>query len=192
MSSRAADGRSAMSNVVGDCLGLFASNSYEDAMTSKICYLDFDGVTHFAPVYWNKERGMHFDEPRHNLFEWAPLLKDLLGQFPEVEIVLSTAWVRAQGFDYAKSMLPLALQARVIGATFDNRFNQELDFDLMPRGLQVFGDVVRRRPSAWFAIDNDGQGWPQVCSNQLIKTDDSRGLSEPMVQDALLKMLTSL
>lgn len=161
-------------------------------MTNKICYLDFDGVTHFAPVYWNSERGMHFDEPGHIFFEWTPVLESLLSQFPEVKIVLSTAWVRAQGLDFAKSMLPLSLQARVIGATFDNRYTQKLDFDLMPRGQQVCGDVVRRRPSNWFAIDNDDQGWPHVCRSRLIKTDDSRGLSDPMVQSAILKTLASL
>jgi hypothetical protein len=159
---------------------------------SKFCYLDFDGVTHFAPVFWHQEQGMHFDEPGHVLFEWAPILERLLHPYPEVRIVLSTAWVRAQGLDYAKSMLPLALQSRVVGATFDNRFIQKLDFDLMPRGVQVCADVVRRRPDNWFAIDNDDEGWPQVCRSRLIKTDDGLGLSDPNVQEEIRKMVASM
>ncbi|MGZ8968634.1 MAG: HAD domain-containing protein [Telluria sp.] len=159
---------------------------------SKICYVDFDGVTHIAPVFYSRERGMHFNEAGHVLFEWMPILERLLHPYPDVQIVLSTAWVLARGYEFAKSQLSPALQTRVIGATFDSRYTQKLDFDLMPRGLQILRDAERRRPTSWFAIDNDDHGWPEACRDRLVRTTDRHGLDDPSVQDSILRMLNSL
>jgi len=156
-----------------------------------VCYCDFDGVTHFDSVYVSSSRGIHMTAHGHELFEWAPILEQLLQPFPEVEIVLSTSWVRARSLEFAKAQLSPALQARVVGATFDNRVTQKLDFDLMPRGLQVWRDVERRKPTKWFAIDNDDRGWPAWCRDHLIKTEDHLGMSDIGVQDAIRKVLAS-
>jgi len=101
-----------------------------------VCYLDFDGVTHVHAVYWSPNRGIHVTTPGHTLFEWAPILEQMLKPYPDVKLVLATSWVRARGFEFAKAQLLPALQARVMGATFDNRIVQKLDYDLMPCGLQ--------------------------------------------------------
>ncbi|NHZ43639.1 HAD domain-containing protein [Massilia aquatica] len=159
---------------------------------SLLCYLDYDGVTHFDSVYVNPNRGIHMAVPGPKLFEWAPILELLLQPFPEVKIVLSTSWVRLKNLEFAKAQLPPKLQAKVIGATFDNRVTQKLDFDLMPRGLQVWRDVERRKPANWFAIDNDERGWPSWCRDRLIKTEDHLGLSDNSVQEAIRKLLVSL
>lgn len=156
-----------------------------------LCFLDYDGVTHVDSVFWSPDRGIHITRPGHSLFEWAPILEQLLLPHPEVKIVLSTSWVRLRGLAFARAQLPSALQARVIGATFDNRITQKLEFDLMSRGRQVCSDVERRRPTKWFAIDNDDKGWPPPCRDRLVKTDDNLGLSCPNVQDAVQKMLLS-
>ncbi len=156
-----------------------------------VCYCDFDGVTHDDAVYSSRQGEIHMRTPGRTLFEWLPLLEDLLDPHPDVKIVLSTSWVRFKGFEFAKSRLTAGLQSRVIGATFDNRETQKFDFDGMSRGLQVCADVGRRRPTRWFAIDNDDQGWPAWCRDHLIKTDDRLGLSEPAVQDQIRKMLAT-
>jgi hypothetical protein len=106
-------------------------------------------------------------------------------------IVLSTSWVRLRGLEFAKSKLPAALRARVVGATFDNRIMQKLEFDMMSRGCQVYAEVERRKPAKWFAIDNDDSGWPSFCREKLIKTDDNLGLSSAEAQDAIRSMLAS-
>lgn len=156
-----------------------------------VCYLDFDGVTHVHAVYWSPNRGIHVTTPGHTLFEWAPILEQLLKPYPDVKLVLATSWVRARGFEFAKAQLLPALQARVMGATFDNRIVQKLDYDLMPCGLQGCSDVERRKPAQWFAIDNDDQGWPAAGRNKLVKTSDNLGLSDPAAQEAVRKMLVS-
>lgn len=156
-----------------------------------VCYCDFDGVTHDDAVYSSRDDDIHIRTPGRTLFEWLPLLEELLVPYPHVKIVLSTSWVRFKGFEFAKSRLTVGLQSRVIGATFDNRVTQKYDFDSMSRGQQICADVERRMPARWFAIDNDEKDWPECCRDLLIKTNDRLGLSEPGVQDQIRKMLAT-
>lgn len=158
----------------------------------KICYLDFDGVLHDDAVYCTPKRGIYMGKAGRVLFEWIPILDALLAPHPDVKIVLSTSWVRGRSFEFAKGRLSPTLQARVIGATFHNRLMQKIEFDFMPRGMQVWSDVQRRQPTSWFAIDNDAKGWPDHCRDRLIKTEDLLGLSDLAVQIAIRDMLTSL
>jgi hypothetical protein len=156
-----------------------------------VCYCDFDGVTHDDAVYSSRHDGIHIRTPGRTLFEWLPILEKLLAPYPDVKIVLSTSWVRVKGFEFAKRQLTPGLQSRVIGATFHNRETPKFDFDNMSRGMQIFADVRRRKPTRWFAIDNDDHAWPAGCRENLIKTDDRLGLSDPSVQDAIRKVLAS-
>lgn len=158
---------------------------------TKICYVDFDGVTHDDAVYWSRREGIFMGTPGRALFEWLPILEELLAPYPDVKIVLSTSWVRVKNFEFAKRQLPSSLQKRVVGATFHNREMQKFDFDNMSRGMQICADVGRRKPAGWFAIDNDDQGWPAWCRDRLIKTEDRLGLSDPAVQDLVRKMLAT-
>ncbi|PHV04077.1 hypothetical protein CSQ96_27580 [Janthinobacterium sp. BJB412] len=157
-----------------------------------VCYLDFDGVVHDDDVYWSPKRGIYIKTPDRTLFEWMPILDELLVPYPTVKIVLSTSWVRTKSFEFAKSQLSPMLQARVIGATFHNRLMQKLEFSLMARGQQIWEDVGRRKPTGWFAIDNDDKGWPPQCRDRLVKTEDRLGLSDPVVQVEIQRMLMSL
>lgn len=160
-------------------------------MMTKICYVDFDGVTHDDAVYWSRREGIFMGTPGRALFEWLPILEELLAPYPDVKIVLSTSWVRVKNFEFAKKQVPSSLQKRVVGATFHNREMQKFDFDNMSRGMQICADVGRRKPAGWFAIDNDDQGWPAWCRDRLIKTEDRLGLSDPAVQDLVRKMLAT-
>lgn len=168
-------------------------SSAKDALRAPlwVCYCDYDGVVHDDAVYWSPKMGIHMRTPGRTLFEWLPLLEELLAPYPEVKIVLSTSWVRVKSFGFAKRQLTPALQSRVIGATFHNRETQKFQFDNMSRGSQVWADVERRKPERWFAIDNDEHGWPDWCRDQLIKTDDRLGLSDPLAQHSIRKLLAS-
>ncbi|MGF6183441.1 hypothetical protein ABIB42_004496 [Massilia sp. UYP32] len=156
-----------------------------------VCYFDFDGVTHDDAVYTSPEAGIHIRTPGRTLFEWLPIFEELLAPYPDVKIVLCTSWVRVFGFEFAKHQLTPSLQSRVIGATFHNRETPKFAFDNMSRGMQICTDVRRRKPTRWFAIDNDDHAWPAGYRENLIKTDDRLGLSDPGVQDAIQKLLAS-
>jgi hypothetical protein len=155
----------------------------------KILYLDYDGVLHDDEVYFHRKRGIYIKTPGRVLFEWMPILEEILAAHPEVKIVLSTSWVRFRSFDFAKGKLSGVLRERVIGATYHKRFMRKEWFVTLPRGEQIAQDVLRRGPKAWFAIDDDFHQWPDWCWDNLIRTYGSVGISDPEVQFAIRTML---
>jgi len=157
---------------------------------NKICYLDFDGVLHSSEVFLSRHLGIHMQAHGRALFEWAPILVELLEPHPEVSIVLSTSWVGERGKEFACGVLPPALKERVIGATYspDNlRY-----FDAWSRGRQVTSDAQSRKLDSWFAIDDDDRGWPPGAADRLVLTDGSNGISSVASQNAIRRVLLSL
>lgn len=142
-----------------------------------VLYLDFDGVLHHENVWWHPKRGAYIFETHYQLFQHAALLEQLLAPYPEVQIVLSTSWVRRYGVSKSAKFLGPVLRKRVIGATFHSKMDVQLFLDL-PRGLQVWADVVRRRPAKWLALDDVDDGWPAQARANFVKTDDILGISE--------------
>ena len=158
---------------------------------NRILYLDYDGCLHHEQVFFHPRHGIYMNTPGRSLFEWMPILDELLRPHPDVSIVLSTSWVRAKNFSFARKQLSPALRERVIGATFHSRFMHNEAFARLPRGVQIEDDVARRAPQSWLAIDDDAMGWPDWCRNNLVQTDGNCGISDPAVQDAIRKMLGS-
>jgi len=152
------------------------------------CYLDFDGVLHDECVYSSRAAGIFIATPGRTLFEWMPILEELLAPHPDVKIVLSTSWVHVKGFNFAKRKLSLSLRARVVGTTYDRSLSS-IDFVRVPRGRQVLNDVERRKPESWFAIDDDDYRWPQEYRDRLVRTSGDTGLNDPEVQAAIREIL---
>ncbi len=146
-----------------------------------VLYFDFDGVLHHENVLWHPKRGPYIGaQPHYKLFQHAQLLEGLLSPYPEVKIVLSTTWARTYGFHRAAKMLPAGLRDRVIGATFHTGMFID-EFLAGSRGMQVWGDVVRRKPRDWIALDDDHVDWPKWCQDNYIQTHEHEGISEPAV-----------
>ncbi len=158
----------------------------------KICYLDYDAVLHDGNVLRNRTTGMTIKTVGRIFFEWMPILDELLAPYPDLKIVLSTTWVRELGFNAAKHELSKSLQERVVGATFLHPKIVKAEFDTMSRGMQIWGDVERRKPSHWFALDDDAFGWPAWCKEHLIQTSDRLGLSDPAVQERVRQRLAEI
>lgn len=158
---------------------------------SRYIFLDFDGVLQHEGVYVHPKKGIYIREPGFTLFQWMPILEELLIPHPEVAIILSTSWVRVKSFSFAKSQLSPLLQARVIGATFHKReMNKEL-FAQLTRASQILGDVSRRGiDEDWIAIDDDAEGWPLMYARNLIRTEGAVGISAPAVQAEIKAWLT--
>ena len=156
-----------------------------------LLYLDFDGVLHPEYCYWHPRKGPYLKAPGHSLFEHLALLERLLDPHPAVRIVLSTTWVQTYMFSATARKLGPALRPRVVGATFHTGMNKE-GFRDMPRGLQVLGDVARRQPSAWLALDDDPTGWPSDTQDKLVLTHGLHGLGEDRAQLELKTKLQML
>lgn len=157
---------------------------------TKICYLDFDGVLHSDEVYLSRDFGIHMQAKGRALFEWAPILEDLLAPHHDVSIVLSTTWVAEFGFDFARDVLPAGLQQRVVDATYKPENLRY--FDAWPRGRQVTSDVQVRKPDRWFALDDDSSGWPDWASGHVIQTLGTTGIGVQEVQNQIRRILKAL
>jgi len=90
----------------------------------------------------------------------------------------------------AKHLRP-SLRARVIGATFHSRMDEQ-EFGELPRGMQVWNDVLRRKPRGWLALDDDGLDWPEWCMANFIQTHANNGISDPEVLAKFKRKLTDL
>lgn len=157
-----------------------------------VLYLDFDGVLHHENVLWHPKKGAYLGAPPHyKLFQYADLLVSLLSPYPSVKIVLSTTWARVYGCEKAAKRLPPGLRDRVIGATFHSRMFKE-EFMAAPRGMQVWGDVVRRKPRDWIALDDDYLHWPKWCLDNYIQTHEHEGISDPAVLTKIEEKLAKL
>lgn len=160
-----------------------------------VLYLDFDGVLHPEDVNFHPARGAYLGPQSaaagHKLFEYAQQLTSVLAPYPDAKIVLSTSWVQHRSYSQAMKRLPVALQQRVIGATFhDGQMSREAWFELSRR-LQVLGDVGRRRPRHLVALDDDAEDWPKEYSVKLVKTDHVSGLARLGAVDQLRRHLNT-
>jgi hypothetical protein len=157
-----------------------------------ICYLDYDAVLHDGNVLRNRNRGVYIKTPGRTFFEWMPILEDLLAPYPDLKIVLTTTWVRELGFNETKYELSESLRDRVLGSTFLRPKVVKAEFDTMSRGMQIVGDAEWRKPTHWFALDDDDFGWPARYKDRLIKTSSQLGLSDPAVQEQVRQRLADI
>ena len=147
----------------------------------QLLYLDYDGVLHHENCLWHPKIGAYLSAPDgYVLFQHAELLEHLLAPYPLVKIVLSTAWVRQYGCTKAAKNLRPGLRSRVIGATY-NRNMREHEFIALPRGLQVWSDVMKRQPRDWLAIDDANEGWPEHSLPKYVRTHMQDGISDAAV-----------
>lgn len=153
-------------------------------------FLDYDGVLHDSTVFCTPERGPYMDTPGRTLFEWMPLLEQILVPYTDVKLILSTNWCsRLPGkAEEASSYLSAALQARVVGSTASDR---NMLPDTRSRGEQIV-DSARARgilDEWWIAIDDDAFRWPPEFLDRLVKTNGATGLSDPVVRQKLRYLL---
>ncbi|MCY1299485.1 HAD domain in Swiss Army Knife RNA repair protein [compost metagenome] len=187
--------RNASGQAVSERLGQLVEQERPSRLSEHdiVLFLDFDGVLHPDAVY----RTRHGLELRASgqLLMHANVLAQILVDFPDVRIALSTSWVRSLGFRRARAALPLELQARTVSATWHSAMPQAplQGYDLQTRYQQIRRAVAAARLTTWLAIDDDPEGsWP-AHDVHLVRCDSQIGLGDPQVQAALhdrLKQIT--
>ncbi|WP_340527051.1 HAD domain-containing protein [Cupriavidus necator] len=167
-----------------------------------ILFLDFDGVLHPDAVYLVNGRPQLRAEG--SLFMWAPILEANLDPYPQVQIVLSTSWVRVlKSFTRTRAYLPAALQARVIGATWHSAMARHHEgahrveaswFSELSRYAQIARYIARAglRAEHWLAIDDDSEEWPAELRDHLVETDGALGLASASAQLELAQRLEGM
>jgi len=151
-------------------------------------FLDYDNVLHRCDSYVTPS-GI-IGAPGAVLFEYAEQLASLLQPFA-TEIVISSDWVSAVGFEAARDALPSArLRERVVGTSQpeDGVINA---FRKLPRGVQVQRYVKAHRLVRWLAIDDRADGF-ENCRDRLVRCQESVGLGDIDVQQLLSLRLHKL
>ncbi|HEX4585044.1 MAG TPA: HAD domain-containing protein [Burkholderiaceae bacterium] len=122
-----------------------------------IVFLDFDGVLHPDPC-----------PEASRLFENAPRLAVALDDFPQVALVLSTAWRQGATYEQLLMLLPPLLRERVIGVT-PNFADFAAEASLVPYQRQAECLHWMRQSGLqhddWIALDDRPSGFTPYCEN---------------------------
>ncbi|WP_147483693.1 HAD domain-containing protein [Burkholderia pseudomallei] len=79
-------------------------------------FVDYDGTLHRGHAVLDADGNVLLDSGQP-LFEYAPLLAEMLEPYPDVQIVLTTSWLDTLSLDQVVSYLPGALSRRVVDTT---------------------------------------------------------------------------
>lgn len=161
-------------------------------MAQRVIYLDYDGVLHPTGILRHYQTGVVSCFDKQPLFRWMPILEALLeGQ--DVNIVLSTSWVTAFGFDETLARLSPKLARRVIGATWEEGRNTVTKsfFISQFRSDQIVADAAHRglNKAQWLAIDDEWETISQHLREQFAVCTPTKGISDPDVQAAVATWL---
>ncbi|RAI64749.1 hypothetical protein DOZ80_25095 [Pseudomonas fluorescens] len=160
--------------------------------TDRVLFLDFDGVLHPDDVYRSRY-GLELRAPGQ-LMMHAGILVEILKEFPQIKISLSTSWVRILGYRRARAALPLELQALTVSSTWHSRMPRAPleGYDMYSRYQQIRAAVTRAGLMNWIALDDDPfESWPGH-DRRLIRTDPDLGLGSALTQDELRVKLRAL
>ncbi|MFL9900020.1 HAD domain-containing protein [Paraburkholderia fungorum] len=80
-------------------------------------YLNFDGALHVGKALVEKSGQVVLDTAR-TLFEFAPLLGDLLEPYPRAQIVLTAAWLKFMQTGEINGHLPSYLVRRIVTCSY--------------------------------------------------------------------------
>lgn len=143
-------------------------------MTKKsVLFVDFDGVFHSMD-----DRDLEYcgsdlvvaDNP--NLFQWAPLLWQIIEPHP-VEIVVHSSWRHLYPPEELIARFPAVMRSRIVGMTQGrDRHQSILDYVCM-------NEVER-----FAVLDDQADAFPEGWPN-LILCDSQRGISDSEVLEAI-------
>lgn len=162
------------------------------APNDRVLFLDFDGVLHPDDVYRTRS-GLELRAPGQ-LMMHAGILVEILREFPQVKISLSTSWVRILGYRRARAALPPELQALTVSSTWHSKMARAPfeGYDMHSRYQQIRAAVTRAGLTNWIALDDDPfASWPGH-DRRLIRTKPAPGLSSASSQEELRVKLRAL
>ncbi|MGY6121550.1 BPSL0761 family protein (plasmid) [Paraburkholderia strydomiana] len=153
-----------------------------------VVFLNIDNTLHASDAFLFEGKVLP-ESHTSTLFEFAPILEQLLGPYPALAIVLSSSWVEVLGYDFTVAQLPSdSLRARVRGATFEKEDAVDEGWAALPRGTQVLRFVKRHRLHRWLAIDDVRSGFDGY-EGRVVHCQVGVGLGDKDVQQVLARRL---
>lgn len=168
----------------------------QDRITPTL-FIDYDGTLHSGHALLDTDGQVTLESGRP-LFEYAPLLVEILWPYPAVEIVLTTSWLQAMSTEKVVSYLPLDLARRVVDTTRDRKAR----FSYMQNGSGrtdiITSYAYGKRLKNWLAIDDSVYGAyhfgrePGELVRNFVLLDSTRGISDEGAQQRIREWLTEV
>lgn len=149
-------------------------------------FLDFDGTLHVGHSFLGEDGEITLDTGRP-LLEFASLLADLLVPYPDVEIVLTTSWVKTLPVGKVISCLPAELVRRVVATTRDIKARFGNLRNGTDRTYVIVSFAYGRRLKTWLALDDSAYGieqfgrYPGELAEHFVLLDSSCGINDAKV-----------
>ncbi|WP_344676451.1 HAD domain-containing protein [Paraburkholderia graminis] len=141
-------------------------------------YLDVDGTLHSGSAIVGEAERITLEGGR-DLFEHAPLLAAILAPWPDVQIVLTTSWLKHIGRDGVTSYLPEPLRYRVVGDTLGIRSRMGEVRDGTDRVSKILRHVWAHGVQNWLALDDQAWGVPIEYAYHFVHLSHVSGISSP-------------
>ncbi|NPT54595.1 hypothetical protein GNZ13_08225 [Paraburkholderia sp. 5N] len=160
-------------------------------------FVDYDGALHRGCALLDEHGDISLDSGQP-LFEYAPLLAEMLEPYPGVQLVLTTSWLYKLPLEQVISYLPPELAGRVAGTTahIKARFG---DFKLgIERTYVIRSYVFSKRLKNWLAIDDSVYGAHDLRTSvldlepHLVLLDSQRGIGDAQAQRRIREWLVDV
>jgi hypothetical protein len=138
-----------------------------------ILFLDFDGVLHPAGCHTQR----HFCE--------LPRFEAVIRQYPDVRIVISSAWQRQFRMPALRALFSQDVAARIIGRTL----TADPEGDAKTRHQQIWFYLGRAGATRarWIALDDAKTQFPRHCP-QLVLCDPACGFDEHAAERLIVRL----
>ncbi|MFL9886174.1 HAD domain-containing protein [Paraburkholderia agricolaris] len=165
--------------------------------TTPTLFVDYDGTLHAGHALIDTAGQITLDSGRA-LFEFVPLLVEMLEPYPSVEIVLTTSWLATLPEDKVISYLPAKLARRVVGTTQGRKARFSYLRDGTGRTDIITCYAFGKRLKHWLAIDDSVHGAhrfgsePGELVRNFVLLDSTRGISDEGAQQRIRDWLVEV
>ena len=150
-----------------------------------ILFLDFDGVTH--PQF---PRDDLTDEENKD-FSFAPRLEAVLRDFPDVKVVISSAWRQRHTLAQLRGFFAPDIAERIVGVTPVEQTNPAYKpfpvRGIRSREARAWLNETGQPNTKWIALEDNGWNW--LATDPVILCDDGFHEAEEAALRAALQAM---
>jgi hypothetical protein len=139
--------------------------SLESVNETPTLFLDFDGTLHVGRASMDESGRISLNTGRP-LFEFAPLLIELLDPYPSVQLVLTTSWLMTLSQEDIVSLMPPELARRVVDTTRHIKSRLGYILNGTDRTYVISRYAYSKQLKHWLAVDDAVFGSEQFGSRR--------------------------